>query len=361
MENKKIKILYTIPNFDTAGSGKVVYDLVKYLDTERFEPHICCMHARGDFFKEIEKLKVPIHLFPFTASYRPFLSFPYRLLKIVKFLKKHRFDLIHSWHWSSDFSEPLAVKLAGIPFVYTKKNMGWGNRAWKWRSQLSTKIITLNIAMKERFFENFKSKTIEIPIGTDLSYYTKKVKESLVIALPANAKVILTIANVLPIKGIDILLESVLKLNDADVHVIVLGNQDSEYGEMIKTKYNQKRIHFISKQLDIRPYLQRTQVFVLSSRSLGEGQPMALIEAMGAGIPSIGSNVSGIQDVLKKFKSCLFESENNKELGVVLERVLKLSKDEQSNLGTKMQEHVLQRYDLTKFINSHEQLYTALL
>ena len=26
---KKIKILYTIPNFDTAGSGKVVYDLVK--------------------------------------------------------------------------------------------------------------------------------------------------------------------------------------------------------------------------------------------------------------------------------------------------------------------------------------------
>ena len=32
----KIKILYTIPNFDTAGSGKVLYDLAKYLDKDKF-------------------------------------------------------------------------------------------------------------------------------------------------------------------------------------------------------------------------------------------------------------------------------------------------------------------------------------
>ena len=37
---KKIKILYTIPNFDTAGSGKVVYDLVRNLDKNVFSPDI---------------------------------------------------------------------------------------------------------------------------------------------------------------------------------------------------------------------------------------------------------------------------------------------------------------------------------
>ena len=36
----KIKILYTIPNFETAGSGKVVHDLVKGLDKEKFSPEI---------------------------------------------------------------------------------------------------------------------------------------------------------------------------------------------------------------------------------------------------------------------------------------------------------------------------------
>ena len=54
MAQDKIKILFTIPNFDTAGSGKVVYDLVKNLDRSVFEPEICCYHNRGAFFKEIE-------------------------------------------------------------------------------------------------------------------------------------------------------------------------------------------------------------------------------------------------------------------------------------------------------------------
>ncbi|WP_348799484.1 hypothetical protein [Flavobacterium adhaerens] len=37
---KKLKILYTIPNFDTAGSGKVLYDLAQNLDKDKFEVHI---------------------------------------------------------------------------------------------------------------------------------------------------------------------------------------------------------------------------------------------------------------------------------------------------------------------------------
>ena len=94
MANKKIKILYTIPNFDTAGSGKVVYDLVKHIDSEKFEPHIACFHTRGAFFKEVEQLGVPIHLISFAISYRPFLTFPFRLLGIIRFFKKHQFDVI---------------------------------------------------------------------------------------------------------------------------------------------------------------------------------------------------------------------------------------------------------------------------
>jgi len=116
---KKIKILFTIPNFDTAGSGKVVYDLVKGLDRDKFEPEICVFHTKGAFFKEVEKLGVPIHVFQFTTNYKPLSTFIFRVLKIRKFFKKHQFNIIHSWHWSSDFSEPLAAKLSGIKYVYT--------------------------------------------------------------------------------------------------------------------------------------------------------------------------------------------------------------------------------------------------
>ena len=109
---KRIKILFTIPNFDTAGSGKVVYDLVKGLDKTIFGPEICCFHNRGTFFETVKTLGVPIHIFPFATPYRPWLTFPLRVLKISRFFRRQHFDLIHSWHWSSDVSEPLAAKLA---------------------------------------------------------------------------------------------------------------------------------------------------------------------------------------------------------------------------------------------------------
>ena len=89
--NKRIRILYTIPNFNTAGSGKSVYDLVEKLDRTIFEPEICIFHSEGVFFKEVEKLDVKIHVFPFTANYRPHISFLSRVLKIRKFFKENQF------------------------------------------------------------------------------------------------------------------------------------------------------------------------------------------------------------------------------------------------------------------------------
>ena len=154
---KKIKILYTIPNFDTAGSGKVVYDLVKGIDKGNFAPEILVKHTRGAFFKEVEKLGVPIHVFDYETAYQPLWSFPFRLLEVVRFFKSLDVDIIHSWHWSSDFSEPLAARLAGIKYIYTKKNMGWGNKAWVWKSKLSHQVIAINKDMVKRFFDPIPS------------------------------------------------------------------------------------------------------------------------------------------------------------------------------------------------------------
>ena len=44
-----------------------------------------------------------------------------KCFKLSKFFKKLEIDLIHSFHYGSDYSEALAAKFAGIPWVYTKK------------------------------------------------------------------------------------------------------------------------------------------------------------------------------------------------------------------------------------------------
>jgi len=364
--SKRIKILFTIPNFDTAGSGKVVYDLVKGLDKTVFEPEICCFHNKGTFFKTIESLGVKIHLFQFTIPYRPFITFPFRVFKIYKFFKRNQFDIIHSWHWSSDFSEPLAAKLAGIPFIYTKKAMGWGNKSWVWRSKLSTKIIVINEDMLLQFFGSMKHKVKQIPLGVDVLHFKPFPKKEISIegfSINENDFVIVSVANLVPVKGIEVLLEVVKSINNAAIKTLIIGDYNNDYGKSLKQQYENEAIKFLGKQQDVRPYLALADVFVIPTKDEGrkEGMPIAPLEAMASENIVLGSNISGIKDILKQFRSCLFRPDDVSDLSDKILEIKKMSIIERDALSKRMRVYVEKELSLKQCILSHEVFYESLL
>ncbi|TWO34367.1 glycosyltransferase [Seonamhaeicola sediminis] len=362
---KRIKILFTIPNFETAGSGKVVYDLVKGLDKTVFEPEICCFHNRGEYFKTVKQLGVKMHIFPFAVGYRPFLSLPFRVLRITRFFKKNQFDIIHSWHWSSDITEPLAAKLAGIPFVYTKKAMGWGNKAWVWRSKLSTKIITINTDMIPQFFDKLKDKVSYIPLGVDTHYFRPQEQdEALANALGIQATnfVVITVANLVPVKGIEILIQAIKQLNDTSIKLLIVGDYNNNYGLGLKAKFESNQIQFVGKQNEVRPYLALANVFVISTKDEGrkEGLPIAPIEAMASGKIVVGSNVCGVKDVLSEFKENLVTPSNSIALSLKLKDIQTLTEAGRERLGLQMRKFVLEKYAIKQCIAKHGALYKSI-
>ncbi len=358
----KIKILFTIPNFDTAGSGKVVYDLVKGLDKSVFAPEICVFHTRGAFFKEIENLGMPIHVFKFEADYRPFATLPFRIFKIARFFKKHRFDLIHSWHWSSDITEPLAAKLAGVPFVYTKKAMGWGNKSWLWRSKLSTKVIAINKDMMQEFFKDMPDKAINLPLGVDTeAYKPQKQSESLKLELGLNSDdfVIISVVNMVPVKGIEILLNAVRLIDDPKIKVLIVGNDASDYAGNLKTEFTENEIMFLGKKQNVKDYIALANLFVIPTKNEGrkEGMPIAPLEAMAMGVPVIGSNISGIKDVLQDYPEFLFNPSDVKDLAMKISKF----KNEKPIDISKLVSTVRQQFSLETFIEQRENVYKALI
>ena len=364
MKTKKIKILYTIPNFDTAGSGKVVYDLLNNIDKTVFTPEICCFHTNGEFYDKIEKLGVKIHLFRFSTEYKPLLLLPLRVLKIAFFFRKHKFDLIHSWHWSSDFTEPLASKIAGIPWLYTKKSMGWGNKAWKWRSYLSSKIVSINSDMLPLFFTNMIEKVIEIPLGIDTEYYhfQKKSLQQDGLTFIASDFVVISVVNLIPIKGIELLINAILELNNSNLKLCIIGKDTGAYAEKLKEMAKESdSIYFLGKQLDVRPYHALADLFVIPTLELGEGLPMAPVEAMSSQRIVIGSRVPGVKDVLVDFQNCLFDPKNIQSLKNKIKEIMEMPKDELKQLEIDMRTSVEKHFSKENFINSHEKLYKELL
>lgn len=359
---KKIKIAYTIPNFDTAGSGKVVYDLVKGLDRTKYEPEIVVFHTKGAYFKEVEKLGVPIHVFKFETRYKPYISFLFRVLKISRFFKQQQFDIIHSWHWSSDFSEPLAAKLAGIPYVYTKKAMSWGNKAWVWRSQLSTKIVAINRDMMDAFFKTMPDKVINLPLGVDTNFFSPQEKDLNLqkeLKIEKDDFVIVSVVNMVPVKGIEILLEAVKILDDKRIKVLIIGNDKSEYAESLKEKYASSEIQFLGKKIEVRPYIALGTIFVIPTKDEGrkEGMPIAPLEAMAMGVPVIGSKISGIKDILFKYPHLLFEPSNASDLALKIQEFRDSKDFNKKELLTMVQTH----FSLDSFIRERENLYSNLV
>ncbi len=348
-----INILFTIPNFDTAGSGKVVYDLIRGLDKTKFKIHLLVNHTKGDFFAtNIRKEPIVIIEKRFKKSYhKPFLFFR-EVLQFGLLLKKHKIDLLHSWDWSSNIFELVSCKLFGVKYGYTKKAMSWGSRSWILKSKYSNFIIRLNDDIQTQLFTPYKIKSEKIYIGLDTNYYNPEIvpKESI------TKPYFLTVANLVPIKGVEFLIRAFEKLNRDDIDLYIVGNNENEYGEILKNMTFNPNIIFINKVLDVRPYLRNAMAYFIPTINV-EGQPMALVEAMSMECLVYGSNISGINEVLREFPDQLIESKNEDAILNKMIEAIGLNESDRFEMTTNFRKYVLIYFAMKEFISKHENLY----
>lgn len=368
-----IKVLYTIPNFDTAGSGKALLNIAKGLDPAQFEPHIACMHDKGDFFRVVQGSGIPVHILPFESPARPVSRLIRAAWRASRQLKRINPDLIHSFHYSADYTEVLAARLAGIPWVFTKKNMSWGGasaNAWKLRSFLAKGIAVQNTDMQRQFYPN-STKTTLIPRGVDTNAFAPQPPDPRIrpqMQTRPDKRIIICVANMVPVKGIELLIEAFAQLVPQCPEWVLwlVGDDQNEYGQKLRQVVAEREIHevikFAGKQPDVRAYLNHAEIFVLPTKDEGrrEGSPVALLEAMANGKVVIGSAVPGVKDQLAKFPQHQFRPGNVQSLTEILLPFLQNSKAENYQLGKSFSRHAQEAYSIEQEIDRHANLYQAL-
>ena len=368
MRNKKIKILYTIPNFNTAGSGKALLNVITRLDRDIFEPSICCRHERGELFKAAQELNVPIHISQFTVAMKPRLSGIQSVYNLSRFFRNIDPEIIHSYNYSDDYSEALAAKLAGIKWIYTKKNMGWGSNAWKIRTKIANAVIPQNEEMIQSFFKKINKYSL-IPIGINVEEFSNLVRDEDLISrygLQDSYPIILTIANIIPIKGIDFLIKGfTLAYEDYEnSKLLIVGEDNTEYADTFKKEVEKiglkDKIIFTGKQSNIKSFFSIADIFILSSMKTGEGGPISVLEAMASGVLSYGSNVPGIRDQFREFQDQLFESENPGSIANKILNAMNMSKEERINKIIKQKAFIKKNYSIENETTELQNLYLKL-
>ncbi|WP_179319495.1 glycosyltransferase family 4 protein [Winogradskyella helgolandensis] len=351
--NRPLRILFTIPNFKTAGSQYVLLALIARLNKHKFSVTVGVENHWNDAKKVIPVSDLVQLPKPFKVSKISFLK------QYVQVLKNNQIDLVHSWDYKSNYLEPLACRLVGVKYLYTKKNNSW-SRSWRLKSLFSHFIAYDQPEMKTRFFSNkyFGNKIKLIPHGVDLLKFFPLDKIS------HSTFNMCYVGTINENKNQLFVLKAMLNLPE-NIHLNVFGKADGNYKKeldlFIENNNLKDRVHFYGyiSQSQLPEIFRSQDVLILSS--LEEGFPVCLLEAMACGIPVLSSDSGGGTKFMLKGieKDCLFSiyetnDFKNKILNVMLQQDLYLS------LQKNGLDLVRKKFSIEQEVRSYVKLYNNL-
>jgi glycosyltransferase involved in cell wall biosynthesis len=182
--------------------------------------------------------------------------------------------------------------------------------------------------------------------------------------VPDDAPIVGTIANLHPRKGLKFLLQAVsLVLEEfPDLHLVIIGRDDGE-GEMLCRIAQQlgieHHVHMLGYQKNARQLLSAFDIFALPS--LYEGLPVALIEAMAAGLPIVATRVGGNPELIRHGQTgLLVEPENVAALATSIRSLLS-DPVQRAQLGAAAQIRMQTEFTVDSMAQSYAELYRALV
>ncbi|MGB8323944.1 MAG: glycosyltransferase [Candidatus Acidiferrum sp.] len=268
--------------------------------------------------------------------------------------RMHPIDLIHA-HGAlpCGHAAMLLNKELGIPFVVSVHGLDAystvqvGGRAGKWCRRVSQhtymasrRVICISERVREQVLEGVgrNCRTSVVYNGVDPEVFAP-------VNPPPDRSLILSVGNLIPTKGHEVLIRSVASLapdfSSLSLEIVGSGPEQRHLETLSDQLGCSDRIRFLGRRsrAETTAAMQRCSVFALPSRY--EGLGCVYLEAMSTGKPVVGCRGQGIAEIIQQGSNgFLIGPDNEKELTLVLSMLLR---DEQRrrNLGRVARETVL--------------------
>lgn len=160
-------------------------------------------------------------------------------------------------------------------------------------------------------------------------------------------------------KGADVLIDAIAALRDPRVHAVIIGDGDQRAAleQLAARRGVTGRVHFRGTIPGAGRLLSAVDLFVLSSRT--EGTPIALFEAIGAGVPVVATRVGGVPDVVTEREASLVPSEQPAALAAAIGNAL-ADRDGTARRAAAATERLTANFALQPWLDRHDALYRAL-
>jgi glycosyltransferase involved in cell wall biosynthesis len=308
------KILFVSKTHEYGGAEKDLIELIRRLCGPRLQVSILCLGT--DFFSK--RLNSNLGVDITTCNRMPDSIWDW--LRVLRVSQPDVVVFVYGWSDSFRWTASIGARLAGIrrrfsiqQLVSPERNtnrhpvrrvLRWlvGSLHLKISASLFHTTICVSDAMRDSLIKDFgfpakKMKTIHN--GVSLTQFVPSESNGLAIraklGIDRDEFLLVCAARLSDQKGIDILLQAMAQVLREGVRCkgVIVGD-----GPLRDQLLKQARglslcghVFFEGFREDVRPYLQASSAFILTSH--WEGLPLSILEAMACGLPSIVTDVGG--------------------------------------------------------------------
>ncbi len=376
----KTKICFFITKGNWGGAQRYVYNLATSLPQNKYD--VLVITGKGEILKnklrekgikafEIQNLKRDISLLEEIKSF----------IKIFKIIQREKPDILHLNSPKASGLGSLVGRILGVNKIIQTVH-GWSFN--EDRNLFSKSLIyifsnittllchkTIVISKKEKvqalkmpFIK--ENKIILIKNGIEKIDYINKtiVREALLNRTNGKVRGVInsktlwigTISELHPNKGLEYMIKALSQVKSNFVFFIIgEGEERKKLEKLIKIKGLENRI-FLVGFIDIANlYLKAFDVFTLTSKK--EGLPYSILEAGGAGVCVMASNIGGIPDIIDNNRNgILINVGNEKEIQKNIE-FLETNIKRRTELGKKLKEKIQKEFYIEEMLKKTFSLY----
>ena len=301
---RRLRVMHVVPDLGLGGITQVVAALAQETDRDRFDVEVLALNSGGEWLEAFDGMGVPVTVLGKEAGFRNHLAFR----RVAEVLRLRRIDVLHTHNTQAMMDGTLGAWAAGVrTTIHTDHARPFPDkRRYMLAEHVLSYLAYRMVGVSEHTTENLRryeriprGKLVTIPNGIQRERFESGTTRSDVLAswgIPESSVVVGTAARLVPQKRLHDLLKAgaILAPRFPELQLILVGDGPlrPELEALAEELGITERTHFLGLRTDMVDVLRGFDVFALTSA--WEGLPMAVLEAMAAGLVVVATDVGGV-------------------------------------------------------------------
>lgn len=279
--------------------------------------------------------------------------------------RQYRPDILHTHGYRSDVVDGPIAHSEGIRAISTCHGFiesSWRGRVHQWLQRRALRRFDAVVAVSREIQGKLLAAGVErerihvVPNAFAAGENAASREEARRLLQLPSAPIIGWVGRLSAEKGPDIALEAFARLNDPSAHLVFIGTgRDAiQLRARAETLRVSSRVNWVGQIPNAGTLFRGFDIFLLSSRT--EGTPMALLEAIAAGVPVVATRVGGVADVVDTLSAYLVQSGDIDGIAAALAAALDNPKASHVK-AERARKYVEEHFGIEPWLSSYDVIY----